>query len=42
MNILVVLRNRIIYGDRMVVELSMQLALITTNVESSNRAHGEV
>jgi hypothetical protein len=42
MNILVVLRYRIIYGDRMVVELSMQLALITTNVESSNRAHGEV
>jgi hypothetical protein len=42
MNILVVLRFRIIYGDRMVVELSMQLALITTNVESSDRAHGEV
>ena len=42
MNILVVLRFRIIYGDRMVVELSMQLALITTKVVSSNPVHDEV
>ena len=42
MNILVVLRYRIIYEDRMVVELSMQLSLIITNVESSNHVHGEV